>query len=96
MKMRLSELRCRELVNVCDGARLGYLCDLELELPEGRICAMYVPGPPRFFGLFGRDGAYRIPWNAIKKLGADVILVDVDAPGCRVEGGCRKKRRERE
>ena len=83
MLTRFSEFRCKEVVNVCDGARLGYVCDLELELPEGRIKAVYVPGPPRFFGLLGHDGYYCIPWGCIQRMGCDLLLVDIDPASCR-------------
>ena len=33
MQQRFSELRCKEVINICDGARLGYVDDLVLELP---------------------------------------------------------------
>ena len=84
MKTRLSEFRCKEVVNVCDGGRLGYLNDLEFELPEGRIVAIVVPGPPRYLGLFGHDGEYYIPWECIKRIGSDIILVDIDPVSCRL------------
>ena len=84
MRARYSDFRCKEVVNVTDGCRLGYIHDLELELPEGRITAIFVPGPCRFFGLFGHDGQYLIAWHCIRKIGRDIILVDVDPAACRV------------
>ena len=77
MSNRISSLRCKEVVNVCNGARLGYVSDLEVELPGGRVTALLVPGPSRFFGLFGRDSDYVIPWDCIRRIGEDIILVDV-------------------
>ena len=74
--MRMSELKKREVINVCDGCRLGYVSDLELRLPEGDICALIVYGPPRFFGLFGRGEEYYIPWECIQRVGDDIILID--------------------
>ena len=53
MGNRISSLCCKEVVNVCDGARLGYVSDVEIELPGGRVTALLVPGSCRFFGLFG-------------------------------------------
>ncbi len=84
MTTRYGDFRCKEVVNVTDGCRLGYVRDLELELPEGRITAIYVPGPCRFFGLFGHDGQYLIPWHCIQRFGRDIILVDIDRAACRV------------
>ncbi len=84
--VRVTDLRSREVVNTVDGKRLGAISDLEIDLGTGRVTALIVPGEGRFFGLFGRDEEYVIPWDRIKKIGADVILVevagftDLDAP----------------
>lgn len=75
--VRISDLRSREIVNTIDGKRLGAFSDLEIDLTSGRITALIVPGEGRFFGIFGRDEEYVIPWDRIKKIGADVILVEV-------------------
>ena len=57
MQCRMVELRCKEVINICDGCRLGYVGDVEVLLPEGRVAALVVPGPCRFFGLFGPAAA---------------------------------------
>ena len=77
MVILFSELRCKEVINVTDGKRLGYVTDLELETENGRILSLSVPCPCRFFGLFGDRGTYVIPWHCIRKIGADLVLVEV-------------------
>ena len=77
MGNRLTNLKCKEVINICDGCRLGYVSDIELDLCNGKVVAILVPGPCRFFGLFGRDHDYVIPWHCIKRIGDDIILVDV-------------------
>lgn len=74
---RLSEIRCKEVINVADGCRLGYAEDFEIDLQDGRLIALLIPGPCRFLGLFGRDSDYVVPWHSVKKIGCDIILVDV-------------------
>ena len=76
MDCRLSDLRYREVINISTGARLGYVSDVILELQEGRIAALIVPGPARFFGIFGRESDYVLPWEAITQMGSDIILID--------------------
>ena len=71
-------LREKEVINAIDGKRLGVICDLEIEECQGRITAIVLPGPCKFFGLIRGDRDYVIPWNRIRKIGKDVILVDVD------------------
>lgn len=75
--MGFCELRRKEVINLRDGARLGCICDLEIDACSGLIRAIVVPGPPRFFGLFHSDEELVIPFNCINKIGGDVILVDI-------------------
>ena len=86
--MRLSELRCKEIINVCTGQRLGYVCDAEFEMPPGTLRALIVPGPCRFFGLFGREPDFLIPMECITKIGTDIILVNI-------EGSCARSKRNK-
>lgn len=76
MMERFSHLRRKEVINICDGRRLGFVGDLELKVPEGEVKAFIVFGPCRFFGLFGRGEDYYIPWECVQKFGDDIILVD--------------------
>jgi len=72
------DIRRKEVINIRDGARLGCICDLEVEQANGLICSIVVPGPPRFFGLVRSDEELVIPYNRINKIGDDVILVDIN------------------
>ncbi|MBO5274931.1 MAG: YlmC/YmxH family sporulation protein [Clostridia bacterium] len=81
MSCSLNDLRDKEVVNVCDGRRLGYVCDLEIDLDCGKICAIIVPGDNRFFGL-GRGSDCRIPWENIERIGDDIIIVNIKSPSC--------------
>lgn len=90
MGNRFTNLRCKEVINICDGCRLGYVSDVELDLVCGKVVAILVPGPCRFFGLFGRDHDYVIPWNCIKRIGGDIILVDVLLDQTRTPRGKRR------
>ena len=76
MECRIREIRCKEVVNICDGRRLGFVGDLEICMPEGTVCALIVPGPYRFWGLFGKGEDYYIPWDCIRKIGDDIILIE--------------------
>ena len=73
---KTSELREREVVNILDGKRLGLASDLEIEADTGKIKAIIVPGPGKFLWMFGKSEEFVIPWERIKKIGVDVILVD--------------------
>ncbi|MCL2546400.1 MAG: YlmC/YmxH family sporulation protein [Oscillospiraceae bacterium] len=75
---RIADIRCKEVINVCDGCRLGFPCDVLLDLQCARLLAIVVPGPSSFFGLFGRKEDFVIPWECIRTIGRDAILVEFD------------------
>lgn len=81
--VRSSELRQKEVINICDGARLGFVYDVEVNMQTGNVEAIIVPGSGKFLGVFGKDTDYIIPWERIKKIGDDIILVDFDAKTVR-------------
>lgn len=66
----------REIINVLDGRRMGLIKDIDIDLENGRINAIILPGSPRMFGFFGKDEEIVIPWEKIVKIGMDVILVE--------------------
>ena len=49
--MTYAELKQKEIINTCDGARLGNVCDLDLSA-DGRILALVAPAPFSLAGLF--------------------------------------------
>ena len=75
--MRCAQLRCREVINVCSGHRLGYVGDVEIDLATGRLLAFIVPGRLRLFGLLGREEDYVIPFDCVSRIGEDIILVEI-------------------
>ena len=77
-KTTYCELRSKEVINVCDGARLGMICDLELDACDGKVLAVVVPGPSRCFGLIRSSEELVIPFCKLKKIGDDVILVEIE------------------
>lgn len=77
--VKISELRMREVINVVDGRRLGPIKDIDINVEEGRILAVILPGHQQRFmsSFFGREEEIIVPWDKIVKIGVDVILVDL-------------------
>ena len=71
-----SELRYKEVIDIHSGLRLGYVCDAEFDDAEGRIISLITPGKSKFFGIFGREDDYVLPWDCIARMGRDIILVE--------------------
>ena len=84
MAMKLTQLQCKEVICITDGQRLGFIEDVEVEVPEGRVCAIIVPGPCRFPGLRAPRDVFCIPWHSICKIGPDIVLVDIRPEDCRI------------
>lgn len=69
-----SELKEKDVINVCDGRRLGNIVDIEIDTCQGNICAIIVA---ENCGLFGKPiGGVKIPWCKIQRIGSDAVLVD--------------------
>ena len=73
--MTFTQLKQKEVINTCNGGKLGNVCDLEIA-QDGRILALIVPGPFSLSSMFKGEGV-TIPWSCVQMMGEDVILVTV-------------------
>ena len=80
MNISMEQLRYKEVVSLADGTRFGYVGDLEVDTDLGQVTALIIQGRPRLLGLLGREPDRRFPWRAIRRFGADMILVDDALP----------------
>lgn len=76
MLSRIFDFRNKEVINISDGKRLGFVDDVEIDIENGTISAVIIPISGKILGVFGKDSEYIIPWNSIKKIGKDIVLVD--------------------
>lgn len=75
--MRICEFKQKEVININDCKRLGFVGDVDFDIHTGCILAIIVPGPGAFCGFLAREKEYIIPFCDIKQIGEDIILVDV-------------------
>lgn len=75
---RASDIRQKEVINIADGRRLGFVGDVDINFEEGRIEAIVVPMGGKIFGLIGKENEFVIPWEKVKRIGEDIILVEMD------------------
>lgn len=82
--MRLSDFADKRIINIYDGDILGRAgdSDLLIEPESGRILEIILP-PARGFAAIssGNRRQLSIPWTAVKKVGAEVVVVDIDDNG---------------
>ncbi len=73
---RASDFRHKEVIDISTGNRLGFMTDIDVDLEQGKIIAIIIPGKRRLFGLFPPEEDIVIEWSRIKKIGEDIILVE--------------------
>ncbi|KAA0547886.1 YlmC/YmxH family sporulation protein [Bacillus sp. BGMRC 2118] len=76
--MRLSELSGKEIVDLKKAERLGILGQTDLEIDEttGHIKAFIIP-TIKWFGFRKQGSEIKVPWHHIKKIGTDMIIIDI-------------------
>ena len=63
------DFRKKEVINIKDGTRLGYVQDVTADLKTGTITSI--------IGLFLGNEGISIPWESIKCISDEIILVDI-------------------
>ena len=93
-KISTAELRCLEVINLCGGERLGYPCELEIDIDCGQILSVIIPIESGISFLSKRE-EYIIPWCRIECIGEDAILVKMPRDElfkCKVSKNRRKSK----
>ena len=75
MEISYNELRCKEVVNLQNGARMGKIIDMIIDSRSKEVLGLVVPGVRK---LFKANEDIFIPWCNITKIGSDVILVSLN------------------
>ena len=71
------DFRHKEVVNINNGKRLGFVQDVCANLETGRITSIIVPGGQKLMSMFAKEDDIVIEWEKIKCIGDDIILVDI-------------------
>ena len=90
METTFCDLKEKEVINVGDGRSLGKITDFVITIPEGRVLGIVVPGK-KGFTLFCKGSELYIDLCHIKKIGDDVILVDLKYAKCEKKSPCNKR-----
>lgn len=67
----------KEVINIRDGRRLGFVQDVEADFENGAITAIIIQGNGKLFNM-GNKNDVVISWEQIKRIGEDTILVDIE------------------
>ena len=71
------DFKHKEVINITDGKRLGFVQDVTADFKTGTINDIIVPGNTKILNLFSSKEELIIPWSSIKTIGEDVILVEI-------------------
>ena len=77
MKQKGLDFKNKEVINITDGRRLGFVQDVTANLETGTITSIIVPGSSKLFNLFSSGNEIVIPWDKVKCIGDDLILVEI-------------------
>ena len=77
MQSSFLDLRCKEVINIVDGTRLGHIVDIVITLSTGQIAGIVVPGNKSIFSFIKGGNDLFIPFSQVCKIGEDAILVEL-------------------
>ncbi len=78
MLFRISDLGRRDIINLVDGMKLGPVSDVYIDLETGKVTSLVLSGGRKYLGLAARRRDLVIPWDQIKKIGVDTVLVEIE------------------
>ena len=73
----MSELQRKDIVNINDGRIIGRIIDAEIDSKDGSLISLIIEKNKYLRSLFSSDSDLTIKYEQIKKLGTDVILIDI-------------------
>ncbi|MBQ7789628.1 MAG: YlmC/YmxH family sporulation protein [Bacilli bacterium] len=75
--MKLSELSKKDIINIKDGKRIGKIVDVEFDINNGYMIRFIIESSNVIKSIFSSAEELTIKFSQIKKLGEDVILIDI-------------------
>lgn len=77
METTFIELRCKEVVNIIDGRRLGHITDVVFDLASACVRGFVLPGEKTGWNVFKASEQIFLPYSSIVRIGEDAILVEL-------------------
>ena len=93
MFCRITDMHDKEVINICDGMRLGCVDDVEVDTCTAQLVSIVVFGRPKCLGLFGHEEDIVISWKEIEVIGEQTILVNHPLPPKGLNCGCKRGKR---
>lgn len=71
------DFKQKEVINLTEGKILGFVIDVQADFMSGEINSIIVAKAGKLLGNITGKNNVTIPWDKIKKIGEDVILVEI-------------------
>lgn len=84
METSFNELRCKEVVNMIDGRRLGHIIDMVIELSSAKVLGFVLPGQKSGWNIFKPSEQLFVPYGCVVRIGEDTILIELPSQGAPV------------
>lgn len=88
--MTLHDLSEKDVIQIKTGENLGRIDDVIFDEGTARLQSVVLRGRSHLFGLMGYDEDLIIPWEALKNIGTDVIMVDAEPLPVQRQAGRRQ------
>lgn len=88
-RITCSQLRQKDVINLCDGSRLGFISEIEFDTCSGQVCSFVLCRNAGLLG-FSKDPSLVLPWCRIECIGEDTVLVKI--PASELESFCKPKK----
>lgn len=75
--MKLSELERKDIINIRDGKKVGRIVDVEFDITNGYMIRFIIESSNLIKSIFSSGEELTIKFSQIKKMGEDVILIDI-------------------
>ena len=75
----LSELGNKEVISCCNCARIGYICDVCINLDTAQVISVIVMRNGGLLSAFKKK-TVTITWDCIQRIGEDLIIAEYDFP----------------
>ncbi|OPJ59095.1 YlmC/YmxH family sporulation protein [Clostridium oryzae] len=70
----INNIRMMEVIDINSGSKMGYIKDMKVDCEKYKIISVIIPIHKASW--LSKVEAIEIPWENVKKIGVDVILVD--------------------
>ena len=74
--MRISDIMEKEIINVKNGKKLGFITDIDLDVENGKVSSFSKTGSSGNFFYRGAE-IDTVYWKDILRIGCDTIIVSI-------------------